>query len=481
MAAPSRPCPASCRTSWSLQAHEELNLQVALDQAVLQQKITQGLDRLYDFQHDDGGWGWWKTDESQIFMTAYVVSGLAQAQAAGQTIKPGVLDKAVKYLKQQYQSESRLIPDLKAYLNYALVAAGATDRSMLEDAWQHHSKMSAYGLAQIGLAFDALKDPRAQEAARQLVSMARQDEAEASWPLDEDTLMDVMIDSTPQASAYAVKLLSHVDPQNPLLPKAALWLVNHRSGGWYWFSTEQTAMVVYGLTDYLKTTHELNAALTATVSVNGKQVTSKAFTSADALSPGEYVVRLDEGQIGAAANQVRIAMQGTGRLYWSVRQQYNSTEPKLERTGSVQLNILRDYYRLSPAKQDNRIVYDLNALNGPVAVGDILAVRLTVTGGAWRYLMMEDPIPAGAEFIERDDLYELREKPSWWDFFFTRREMHDNRMAIFQTFFGEGQHQYFYLLKVVNPGLFHVNPARVQPMYQPNYLATTEARTVEAK
>ena len=27
-------------------------------------KIRAGLDRLYDFQHEDGGWGWWKTDES---------------------------------------------------------------------------------------------------------------------------------------------------------------------------------------------------------------------------------------------------------------------------------------------------------------------------------------------------------------------------------------------------------------------------------
>jgi uncharacterized protein YfaS (alpha-2-macroglobulin family) len=34
---------------------------------------------------------------------------------------------------------------------------------------------------------------------------------------------------------------------------------------------------------------------------------------------------------------------------------------------------------------------------------------------------------------------------------------------------------------VVNPGVFHVNPAKVQPMYQPNYFATTEARTIEAK
>ena len=28
------------------------------------------------FQHDDGGWGWWKNDQSDPFMTAYVIDGL---------------------------------------------------------------------------------------------------------------------------------------------------------------------------------------------------------------------------------------------------------------------------------------------------------------------------------------------------------------------------------------------------------------------
>jgi hypothetical protein len=311
--------------------------------------------------------------------------------------------------------------------------------------------------------------------------MAKQNDSEAWWPMGEDTLMSVFVDSSPEVTAYAVKLISRVDSQNPLLPKAAIWLMNHRNEGWYWFSTEQTAMVVFGLTDYLKITKELNAAFTATVFVNDKQAGSKAFTAADALAPGEFVVNLRETDLNAAANRIRVQMAGAGRLYWSVRDEYSSTEPKLARIGTVALNILRDYYKLSPTKTGDRIVWDLNPLEGPVTPGDILAVRLTVTGGDWRYLMIEDPIPAGTEFIEKDDLYELHQKPDWWGWWFTRRELHDNRMAIFQTYFTQGQQQYVYLLKVVNPGVFHVNPAKVQPMYQPGFFATTEARTVEAK
>ena len=93
---------------------------------------------------------------------------------------------------------------------------------------------------------------------------------------------------------------------------------------------------------------------------------------------------------------------------------------------------------------------------------------------------MEDPIPAGTEFIEKDNLYEISNKPPWWRYWFSRRELHDDRIAIFDSFFYEQQKQYFYLLKVVNPGTFHVSPARVEPMYQPGHMATTEGITFEA-
>jgi uncharacterized protein YfaS (alpha-2-macroglobulin family) len=192
-------------------------------------------------------------------------------------------------------------------------------------------------------------------------------------------------------------------------------------------------------------------------------------------------IELDESQLQPAANQVQVSSTGQGRLYYSVSAIHYSNAARLEKQGAISLNILRDYFRLAPGKNGDRIVYDLSPLEGSVAQGDMIAVRLTVTGSEWRYLMMEDPIPAGTEFIEHDNLYELRDRPPWWQYWFTRRELHDDRMAIFQTFFNEGQRQYFYLLKVVNPGLFHVSPARVQPMYQPGTQATTEARMLEVR
>ena len=49
----------------------------------LDKKVQRGLDRLYEYQHQDGGWGWWKDDQTDPFMTAYVVDGLTLARGAG--------------------------------------------------------------------------------------------------------------------------------------------------------------------------------------------------------------------------------------------------------------------------------------------------------------------------------------------------------------------------------------------------------------
>jgi uncharacterized protein YfaS (alpha-2-macroglobulin family) len=280
-------------------------------------------------------------------------------------------------------------------------------------------------------------------------------------------------------TAYVTNLLSHERPKSPLLPKAALWLVNHRNEGYWWSSTKQTAMVIYGLTDYLKASNELHPDSKVTVRVNGQTVGTAEF-KADSLTSAPTIT-VDESKLRPEANEVQIEAEGTGRTYYSVTAEHYSDEAKEEKEGSLALNILRDYYRLEPDKSGGKVVYDLQPLGGPVAQGDVLAVRITLTGSEWRYLLVEDPIPAGAEFVNDDKLYHLKAAPPWWQYWFTERENHDDHIAMFMSYFWNAQKEYFYLLKVVNPGLFHISPARVRPMYQRGYQATTASATLEVK
>jgi alpha-2-macroglobulin len=58
-------------------AFEQLGIQNEALLADLPTMVELGLQKLYGYQHSDGGWGWWYDDSSSTYQTAYVLFGLA--------------------------------------------------------------------------------------------------------------------------------------------------------------------------------------------------------------------------------------------------------------------------------------------------------------------------------------------------------------------------------------------------------------------
>ena len=91
--------------------------------------VAKGLKRLYSFQHGDGGWGFWQYDESNPFITAYVVNGLIHAQEAGYNVRSWILDNALDYLTSfvngdtSYSDYQLIDGDARAYSYYTLARA----------------------------------------------------------------------------------------------------------------------------------------------------------------------------------------------------------------------------------------------------------------------------------------------------------------------------------------------------------------------
>ena len=453
---------------------KKLNLSGLISPADLQAKTNAGLDRLSDLRHDDGGWGWWKEDQSRVFMTAYVVSGLAQAKAAGYDKAAANLPGGVRYLQQQLTQHPRMIPALRAYVTYALSLAGAQNLGpSVESLWSRRSDLPAEGLALTGMAMLRTGDSRAPQIAQLLESKAQRTGTLVSWPSSYSPLLDLNDDNSAESTAFALRFLTHADANSPLLEGAAQWLVLNRNGGYWWSSTEQTAMALFGLVDYLAASQELNADYDADVLLNGSSIGKRHFTAADAASGTDLSIDITAAQLQPGNNVVQITKHGIGRAYWSVQGKYYSTEQKLYQQGTLSLNLTRDYFKLTPITQGGKVQYSLEPLKGPVQVGDTLAVHLAVNGSPAKYLLIEDPIPAGTEFVQNEDSYILGDKPANWNYWYTRREFYDDRAAIFATE-SSGRHESFYLLKVVNPGSFAISPANVQPMYQPGIQATSD-------
>jgi len=467
-------------------AIDELHLPSPMDRKVLDDMVKAGIERLYNYQHEDGGWGWWPDDPSRVFMTAYVVAGLGQAQAVGYKLgdspaesQAAHLAKGSQWLLGELSQHPDMVSDLRAYVLYALATTGGAPKDALDTLWKSRGELNDEGLALAGLALDAAQDPRAHEAALLLEKKARVEDSFAFWTTSYDGLMDYWYDTSAETTAFALKLLIRQDRSSAIMPKAARWLALHRDGE-YWFSTKQTAMVIGGLTDYLALSGELANSSDVEVLLDGVSLGKRHFAPADALGQ-PWKLRIPAAQ-AAAGGQIVIRKSGDGLTYWSAERQWYSADRGLFQSGQRALNISRDYYLLTKRqeKPDAPITYDMVPLHGPVHVGDIVAVRLHLGGSVWKYLLAEDPIPSGTEFLEHPELYRLNDRPKWWDQWCTRKEFHDDRAAFFDTEF-DIYHEFVYLLKVVNPGKFPISPAQAGPMYQPNVQATTDPATLEVQ
>src|SRR6185436_15815676 len=99
-----------------------------------------GMARLYDFQHADGGWGWWKEGNSDPFMTAYVVWGFSIAREGGMNVDTGRVDRAFTWLNGQLVEQEGDWNE-QAWLLHAMSAWSSRMSKSGEDAfhdvWEH--------------------------------------------------------------------------------------------------------------------------------------------------------------------------------------------------------------------------------------------------------------------------------------------------------------------------------------------------------
>src|SRR5262249_18341623 len=163
---------------------------------------------------------------------------------------------------------------------------------------------------------------------------------------------------------------------NPLLARAARWLLTNRRFGYYWDSTKQTAFAIFGLIDYMKVTKELSADYDVEVYLNGQQIgQTKHMTSADAAGGNGIVIERKAADV-SGSNQIRIVKRGSGVAYVSAALQYYSREEDVQPQSSPDLSIAREYMRLVIKGSEDKPYWSVEPLSGEVHSGDTLVVRL---------------------------------------------------------------------------------------------------------
>lgn len=444
----------------------------------LDKKVQRGMDRLYAYQHGDGGWGWWKDDKSDPFMTAYVVDGLTMASRAGYQVDIWRRDQGREKLQSllaagKNDNGNPIDDETRAYMIYAYTESGEGDTRYLEELYGKRGSLGPYGRALLALALQEKKDGRAREVASLIENAAQRDEYEAHWQTARinDYGRDVYLDA--EATALSLKALSQINPGSDLLPKVARWLVKNRRNGYYWLSTKETAFAIYGLTDYLKVSKELSPDYSFEIYLNGTKVAGQHIGSSEATNAQAVVITKKAAEV-SGSNQIRIVKKGRGALYVSTALEYFTADENVPAQSAYGLEITREYLRLRVSENENgKASWRVEPMSGELRSGDMIVVRLHLTGPRAQYLMIEDPIPAGAEQVGQVSGIYLNYTTGQWSDWYSAREFRDNRTAIFVNYF-DGDATFQYAMRVEVPGEFRIAPARAELMYQPTVQANTK-------
>jgi len=430
----------------------------------LKKKVERGRNRLYSFQHEDGGWGWWKDDASDPFMTAYVVDGLTLAKQAGFEIDEERLAHAREKLHFMLEAENVRDTDTRALMVYALTESGGADAKHVEKLFAERNNLQPYGRALLALILADLKmDKRAAEVVTEIERTAKIDSMTAHWESQRTPILDFESYDETEGTALSLKALTRIKPDSPLLPFAARWLVSDRDNGAYWNSTRDTAFAIFGLIDYVKVSQELNPAYDLEIYVNGETVLTEHVS--DASSTRVFNVDRKWGAVGDT-NQVRVVKRGKGMLYFSSSIDYYTNDENIAPQASADLAVTREYSRLKVEPDGYNLKWTTTPLTGEIQSGDVIVVKLHVSGKAARHLMIEDPIPSGAEQIESVGNLNLSYDDKHWTDWYSSREFRDRRTVFFLDKF-DGDATFQYAMRVQIPGEFIVAPARVELMYQP--------------
>src|SRR6185436_13180313 len=226
------------------------------DLSELNAMTRQGLDRLYNFQHADGGWGWWQAGESDHFMTAYVLWGMALARQAKIEVKPDVAARAAAFLDKELVEEETNY-DSQAWMLHALAVYHAglqksdsepkTTSQVTEfqarafdNLYKNRDRLNAYTRALLALAAHSFgKAEEAEVLVNNLENGVKLDSrpdtsivqrgqssdpsvlATAHW--GEDGIYWRWSDGGVEATAFALRAMLAIDPKNKLVEPVTNW------------------------------------------------------------------------------------------------------------------------------------------------------------------------------------------------------------------------------------------------------------------
>lgn len=475
----------------TLRVLQDFSLEDPALQDRLDQTLDESLTQLLSQQNEDGGWGWCQNQESDAYLTAYVLFGLSRTQNAGITVDTTAIQKAIDFLQAGLPTPQMLNQvwqfDRLAFEQYALMVAGSSDLGGIAALYESNPELNPWAQALLALTIENLSpgDERAQTLLSNLETKAIRSATGIHW---EDLEPDWHNMSTPTfTTAVVLYTLAQQNPASPLVADSQRYLMSQRvpSGGWS--STYEDSWTLMALAQVMKGTGELGGNFNFEASLNGDPLANGQASGETQLTPINTQVPLSQLYPDTPNALIIQRDSGPGRLYYSAHLTVNRP---VESVASLDqgVNLSREYYPVTDdCSQEN-----CKPINS-IKVGEMVRVNLTLTiPETAHYLLVEDYIPAGSEILDLGLKTSQQGSISsfnpqmpflngwgWW--YFSAPQIFDDHIAWSANNLPPGTYQLTYTLVTLQAGEFRVLPARAWQFYFPEVQGNSAGEIIEIK
>ncbi len=454
------------------------------DLSALKASAQKQFDRLPDFQHPSGGYGYWPNPwQPDPWLTAYALETAALARREGYALPEESVRQAARWLKTYLDTEKRdwAYPyaassdyAASAYAVYALGLNGDPQPAYFHKLYDRRDRLPYLATAYLLKAAPAVVgEPEAKTLADLLMAQAKVAPRTVHFENPQDQDDEWIHDS--DARTTAVVLQAFLEARGGFAgdEKAARWLVEERKNRGRWRTTEENAESLRALEDFYRRYEKETPDFTGALSREGEA--SALWTerfSGRTLETRSKSLPLDAVLGGAASARLTLAKEGIGRLYYDLTLVY--APASFAQPESEGLSIERSVKPLRGAT---------------LTAGRRAVVTLTVRTAQDRaFVALEDFLPAGWEIVDptfaiegQEDARALEEQAGRGQYWgtFERAERYDDRIQVFADLLTAGEHRWSYLVQATTPGRFHVPAAVVEQMYEPEVFGRTASSEVE--
>ena len=295
-------------------------------------------------------------------------------------------------------------------------------------------------------------------------------------------------------SAIVLAALTRLDPGNALNPNVVRWLMVARKAG-IWETTQETAWALIALTDWMRLTGELRPKYDYAVFLNDASLGEGRFTPDNVRESVKLKVAVKD-LLRDVGNRLTFARgDGDGRLYYTAHLKVYLPVEEIK-PADRGIIVSRRYTLASCAEANRNECPEVSE----VKLGDVIRVDLTIIAkNDLYYVVVEDPLPAGAEAIDRGlaTTSLLEQAPSlspigyddagrplyghywyWWNWY-SRSELRDEKVVMFADYLGKGTYEYSYTMRATLPGEYKVIPTVAQEFYFPEVFGRSDGRLLK--